>query len=420
MIGSRREDQEARTADLDSSATNNKSTQATVGKSSVWKQLFASLAHGSSALRIAFRNLSTKDTIPYCASFPVRSGFSLPTKFSLSTYPGLLFCYLTRTAADEKLVTYWIDEEHFRAYSSAIQLLCSSESPILTGAVVDVRSHRTLSLRSKILAIAAAIAASFGALSAIRDYYGELFSSPDVAITYSEPGVLNSIESGSIPVSLNVTNEVRYSSKIEWSEAVMRPSSPQTGATLRVDPDILRAATIPNLAPGASTTIKIYITAPQLPESQRLPKTYILSIKARAKAGVWWFSKVVPAADKELRVWPETLGKPVTTEVSVNSTHSCRFGITLYLAKSSMGLHAEITAIGTPKQLRYIWVQPMQPEQSKPITSPDLRVMKFKFTTPPLEQFKEYNCKIYLELLQPSSEAVCSELSKSLDVSFEE
>ncbi len=388
------------------------------GQAPIAQRLRTTLTRWISALGSVFRTLGNKDTIPYCALFPVSIGFSLSPQFSVSNYAGLLFCHIIRSGpTGGQLLTYWVDELHFRAHGDTLQSQLSIAGPFLTGPAVDLRPSKAWWKRYPVGTTILAIAALLGALSGILYTVLLFVSSPDVVISYFEPGILNTLENRPLVIPVSVTSEIRFSPvKVALLRPSLRSHSPEATELLNIDPATFEAATIPNLGPGQSVPIKIYAIAPQLPTGQVSPKSYTLAVEATAKAGIFRFSKLAKTGDRELRVWTATL-KPVITRVNSLASNTCQVDATLYLPKQyPQGLQSEITVTGSPVQITDLNIAPTKDHKTD--IDDKRTTAKITFSTPPLEQFQEYHYTVYLELSEATTEALCRDLSNRMEAKF--
>ncbi len=210
------------------------------------------------------------DTLPYLAIFGVTKGFSLPESFSQTKYSGLLCCHVTRSSCESKLLTYWRDREYFDASTDSVQQQLSLNVPETTGYVTDVRRPtENLWKRLKLGTMLLSLAAIFGALSALQDYFGRIFASPEVVLAQADTGKLEVVEGLPFGVTFNVVSEVRSApSKVALSATIQS----QTGtvvSNLAVAPSV-----IANLGAGQSAAIKITGIAPNHSRASGAPDVY--------------------------------------------------------------------------------------------------------------------------------------------------
>jgi hypothetical protein len=120
--------------------------------------------------RVANRALTDdENTIPYCSVFKGDVGFSFPTDFSIQDYQGLLFCYVSKDNRDAKIVADWRSENHYRVSADRFKRDLKWIDTEWAGAVVEVQRRREPFWKRNVTASILAIAALFGAISAIRD-----------------------------------------------------------------------------------------------------------------------------------------------------------------------------------------------------------------------------------------------------------
>lgn len=354
--------------------------------------------------------------IPCACVFSLPSGFAYPDQFSISKYAGLVFCHVVRAANGDTLILYWSDETHLRLYLDALaQDLNIKEKPQAVGPVIELRPRSSWWKRYSLAGKIVAVAALFGAFSAIQSYIAVWVSVPRASISYSETGRLDAVEGGYIVVPVAVTSEVRFAPlQVTFDPPKIQSRSGNALQTLKVD----AASLPPNLNPGQSIQVKIYGTAPKLDSGQTSPVDYDISVSAIVKAGILRSSNHADAGKRELRVWPATLRKRAIA-FSKRYRNTCQFEDTLYLSRPyRAGLQGEIVAAGSPGEVSDL--NTTAPDNS---TTHDARqtVVKVTFKTPPFgTAFQEYNYQVFLDLSAPPSDETCLAWARKLDTSFKE
>jgi hypothetical protein len=386
------------------------------GKIALSTQLFTWVKRRVSAIGSAVRTLTrSNDVIPYSAIFTVPRHFSYPSQFSASDYPGLLFCHFVRGTGDEKVVTYWTDENHFKMSGGSFQSHMGLNDPDLAGFAVDLRPRIGLWKRYSLGEKIVGIAALFGAFSVIQNYLAVWISAPYVAMSYSEIGMLDVVEGGPIVVPINVLSEVLFApEKVTFGTPTLRSQS--TGATLTLNVD---APSLPNLSPAQSVQVKIIGTAPLLKKDRTSPEIYDLYITASAKAGIFRFPSAVSSGRRELRIWP-TQARQSLTRIALLGSNTCELDGILYLSKPyPQGFRAEITSSSSTGDIADMNVAALTASDLTKSTAADRSTTKVEFRTPPFEKFEQYTYKVYLELFKPTTNQGCASWSSKVDVRFE-
>jgi|SRR5580692_574785 hypothetical protein len=364
--------------------------------------------------------------VPYSSVYECAKGFLFQPAFSVSDFPGLLFCHIVKDSLADKVVTYWIDRDHFEAYGEAFRQRTSLSGLVdLAGAVIGTKYRQTpwwkfwealdhYSAKEWILAIFAVMGAFLG----IRDYLAVLIATPDVAISYPDNGRLDVVEGAQFAVPVTVESEVRFAPvEIEFTSAVIQASAGQ------VHPLSLDQSVLPNLGSGQSQSIKVTGGAPTHIQGARSPDVYSFSIGANAKAGILRRQKHVDGPRREVWVWPSnTVWPPPAVSQAVNKM--CELDGVVYVSKPHpRGLLAGFSVAAPRDEITQISVTAAYnstPTLFRADTGATT-TQKLEFQTPPFDKFfQEYRYKIFLYSSGAVTSASCANLSKGLDVTMEE
>jgi hypothetical protein len=125
------------------------------------------------------------------------------------------------------------------------------------------RYHRTLRLRSFWDFFSATLRkrvvgrpASFGALSALRDYFAVLLASSEATLAYFDLGCLDCVEGGQITVPVTVLSEVRFAPvRIEFDQPIIESSATNQKQALAIDVTGADEITALNVGATGSTGI---------------------------------------------------------------------------------------------------------------------------------------------------------------------
>jgi hypothetical protein len=357
-----------------------------------------------------------ENTIPYCSVFSDGPRFSFPPDFSVSNYRGLLFCHVLKDNQDIKVIACWKGEGHFRACEARFRGDLGLKSS-WAGTVIDVQKPtdsfwKRQSLTTKILTIAAL----FGALSVIRDYYFVLFGVPYVGLSYSEDKKAEEvIEGGPISVPLTALSEIRFApTKVIFDSVWLQPKSHGAEQKLRFDNVVFA-----NLAPGQSASLKILGVAPEHSKTQQTPDIYEIHVAAMAKAGILWPRRSVSPPRRELRVWATKLGNsPLRLSRVVGST-VCVLDGTIFPSRTyPRGVAAEIVYPGAPSEIASMYSS-IKDSKFVDVGTGPTRVMKGEFNTPALSQFEEFHYQVYLYLSKPVASRQCQNWPDGFQVTVE-
>lgn len=361
--------------------------------------------------------LGEDQSIPHLSVFTASTGFSFPKDFSVSDYSGLLFCHVSKDGPDEKLVAYWIDEQHFAAHADIFKSKLSLHGPDLAGVIIEVhRSRPRFWSRYKLGTWILALAAFVGALSALRDYSAVLLAAPDVVLTQPDAGRLDIVEGTGFATSVSASSEVRTTpSKVSFVSAKVRARTGGSVFQLRIEPDVMR------LPAGQTITVKMFGTAPEHSKGQGAPDVYDLEVNAQADTGI--FRRVRPIyTSRELWVWAtkDRIGM-ARWQASNSASQQCKLVGTLYSAAARpQGIPVEILLSSKLGVVTAVYVWAPSASVGSPLTVNDegFTTRKFEFQTGPLEGFSQYQLQVTLQMSEPVTSEVCAKQAGEVKVSF--
>jgi hypothetical protein len=349
-----------------------------------------------------FAGLSgTDEDLLYECSFVLDPRSPAP-EIQFEDYPGLVqYHVLEKGSARDRLVCYWLDENHFRAHAHRLQHHAGLSQPAHDGTLIRICiKPKEFWQRYSIQGIILAIAALFGALSAIRNYFAEIFVGPEITVAYTDASALDVVEDAQIVVPMSIINQVRFipvSVRLQKAEAVAK-SDLNSVQKLQCDVPALV------LAPSQPTTFKLQGIAPKLSgANQGLPETYNLTVVVGAKAGIipgwiWGWIPFKPLS-RQIKVWPAhaVLDRPHIVRVQNNS---CQVQGTLYPGKPyQQGMQAEFTAFSPHGDLVHLeaWAGGTSDPQNHTAPGLPLDTFKASFKTAPLDKFQPYKYTLVLQ-----------------------
>lgn len=354
--------------------------------------------------------------IPHFSVFSAREGFSFPKDFSVSDFKGLLFCHVSKEGTSEKVIAYWVDEQHYKAHSDIFKRKLSIYGPDLAGATIETRRpHDPFWRRYKVGTWILAMAALLGALSALRDYSAVLFAAPDVVLTQPDSGRLDIVEGTAFAASVSASSEVRITpSKVSFASALVKPRIQGSAFGLRIEPDVVR------LPAGQTITVRMFGTAPEHSKGQGAPDVYDLEIKADAITGIFRHRPI--HTTRELWVWTakDRIGM-ARWQASTSGKQECKLVGTLYSAAARpQGIPVEIRLSNKLGEVTAVYVWAPSAPIGPPLTVNDegITTRKFEFQTAPLEGFSQYQLQVMLQMSEPVTSEVCSRQAGNVKVSF--
>jgi len=250
----------------------------------------------------------------YVTSYELARDFNVRADFSLKNTPGLLRCELTRSANASRLDLSWatkVDADKEEPNLASYLGVCVPPTNLSAVAYEESRGRGFVPQFGDISKWIVALAALFGALTVIRDYFADLFLPPDVHIALRAGTPRDYPFGGHISLPLVVRNQGRLG----------LPSLDLTGAKIAKDGKTLMTltfdpGTVPLLESGKPAT-DVSISGEVPVPTQSGPNTYVLQITSDAKLGLFW-PKRHPTYMTELKLWPEqsTEGKFIKTSDS--------------------------------------------------------------------------------------------------------
>jgi hypothetical protein len=365
------------------------------------------------------------EPVAHSAVFPVASGFSFPTAFTVKEFPGLLFCHIVRVSSGDRVVTCWRDEPHFRAYFGVFQTKAGvPAAPDFDGPSIDIKYRETpwwklwaklgeYSPKEWIIGLLAIV----GAVLGLRDYFAVFFASPEISMSYTDDAHTSVVEGAQFVVPLTVRSEVRFvPSYVSFvRHQLQSPSSPARPLTVS-------RIILPNLAAGVSETVNLSGIAPGFSRKQSAPDVYHISARAQGKAGLARSKMPFDSPDHDLWVWPSTplVSPPKEAEAA---GQICRFSGKAYISKPEpQGLQAEFIAQGPVAELDHMNVTAAtnSTQQSFEAHTPSTRTLKVEFRTPPFEKFEEYHYDILLYSAGTVTKTSCEKLISGIEVTLDE
>jgi hypothetical protein len=239
----------------------------------------------------------------YVTCYRAESDFHFPKGFDLSQHD-LLLCESIRKEKHTIVFLHWTSEDRAKAHEPIVQKVLGISHAQPIGPVVQVLTPKMPKWTEnpvKVGKVLISLAAIFGAMSAIRDHFSELFSRPDVVVFASNSATRNYHLGDSLDIPLVVRNEARLGqANVRLKSASLRPLN-AAGASRALQFDI---SDVPLLQAGQNVDVHVSGLAPAKAENEVEPVKFALEIGAEAKEG--W---LVPARSVIYRpyivsVWP--------------------------------------------------------------------------------------------------------------------
>jgi len=355
-----------------------------------------------------FFDFFDSDRIPFYARFPVPAAFTFPADFSISNYPGLAVCHLLPGSPDRCLVSYWRDEPSYRAYETPFCTALALPPPEESGVVTGIKREKDVWWKPKSLsAVVLAVAATFGGLTALRDYFAVLFAFPDVTLTYGDASHVDAVEGDQVAIPVTALSGVRFTQETVRFDAPALQPNPGN-----MKPWTFDAITIPALTAATPQKVTVMGTAPPHSGKQGEPDIYHLNLSSTANAGVLtgiFLKGRATAPDKELWIWST---KPGLSRPKTGRTYgtSCEFLGDLDSPRAyPQGLSIEVVVVARRGEISALNASAQGGISVTEEISADGTAFAAGVRWPALEKFHTYQYRIFLEGAKPADKSSCEQ-----------
>lgn len=355
--------------------------------------------------RVNIQSISYADGAPYFSIFDVKSDFSFPVEFKVTDYPGLTLCHVTTATSRPRLVAYWRTESAFRAYEAAFSRNLALQTPESSGFAVDIRQPKVVWWKPKSLsAIVLAVAATFGGLSALRDYFAALFALPEVTLSYSDANRIDSVEGEQVSAKLTAVSGVRFVPESVLFDTV-RVQTP-TGQAIQMQ---MEPPALPNLIAGQPQVMIMTGTAPAHSGKQGEPDVYQLNVFAKARAGMitgLFGGQRSSVPGKAIWIWSN---KPGLQQLKLgrHAGGSCEFLGELYSPRAYATLNLEVKSESNPGEVVSLNATTEGGMSSTPEASANRTVFIAAVELHSLEKFRLYPYRVFLDLAKQVDTGSC-------------
>jgi hypothetical protein len=354
----------------------------------------------------------------YVTSYEAPQDFTFPEEFDLPSHD-LLFTESIRSQQQTLVFLYWVSEERARAQEPVVEKALGINNAKVVGQVVQVLAPKMPKWTENPIKWGkwvVSAAALFGAMTVVRDNFTELFGSPDVVIFASNSAAADFHAGDQLDIPLVVRNQSRLGqADVHLESARLTPLDPTaTSSTLQFN-----ISEVPQLQAGQNAEVHMTGTSPFLHNSQ--PQKFRLDVSARAKEGLFWFTRNADYHAFTVTSWPDR-----STEIRLEriSPAIARVQITLRSGVPvGAGLRGQLTfSSAVPPEEDGIVLMEKQGVTSMggPIvaTGPTGSIAKVQFQTGPLQSFRRYSYAVSISFGRSLTEAEWNSLRSSLEVTF--
>ena len=329
--------------------------------------------------------------------------------FRVRDFPGLVAAHVVRRNDSSLVVLIWKNAGYAGTKGPDVQERLHLGAVYWEGAIADTAVLKPpLLKRFSVTKAIIGIAAVFGALTAIRDYYAELFVSPRVQMTISSAEPVDYASGTQVRIPFRVLNLGRYGpAHVELQGATLRPLSGGAETPLTLD----RSA-IPQLIPGSNEEAMILGTAPSLP-GPSVPVPYELTVIGEASVGMFVPDEDIHAS-RTVNLWADIGWRSKLTP----GTSIGRLLVVLYPGRDQKdGLKGSIT-VRSPVRLDRANLKIDNAEESDTTCTSARTDCKVDFTTGPLVALKEQSYSLTIPAEGRLKPEQWAELGRNTEVFF--
>jgi len=351
----------------------------------------------------------------FIRSYDAPPNFTFPEKFDLSDN-SLLLSESIRTGSSITVLLYWTSEERMRALEPSVLKILGIGNPGTLGQLVQIRTPsmpKWTENPAKLGKVLIGLAALFGAMSAIRDYFSEWFVAPDVVIFTGNTATHNFHAGDPIDLPLVVRNEAQLGhADVHMKSAQLIPG--EGGEAVKLGFDI---SELPQLQAGQQNT-DVHIRGSAPGNRTPLRQDFSLTVDGDTKEGFFRRTRKARTPAFAVEVWPDH-GYHVDVNKRSDSIALIHIDIWPGLAsKSGLHWHFEFTS--------EVPLETIVPQSGAVLEGSPVRAVsssktsgKVSLLTGELEAFHPYAYEVSLVFQRPLTEAEWGYLRSSIKVRFQ-
>jgi hypothetical protein len=355
----------------------------------------------------------------YVTCYRAGPDFQFPKGFDLFSHH-LLLCESVRKEKQTIVFLHWTSEDRAKAHAPIVQKLLGISYAQPIGPVVQVLTPKMPKWTEnpvKVGKVLISLAALFGALSAIRDHFSELFSRPNVVVFASNSAIRNYHLGDSLDIPFTVRNEARLGqANVRLKSANLKPLN-AAGAPRTLQFDI---SDVPQLQAGQNVDVHVSGLVPANVENEAEPEKFAVEIGAEAKEG--WLVPARPVTYRPyiVSVWPDRFW---TARLVPMGSTAAQVQIELWSGASyPNGIIGELTfASAANPEPAGIVIMPRSILHRAPITVVDAAGSRTKveIQTETLQPFQKYSYSVSVAFQRKMTASEWDSLRSSMKVIFE-
>jgi hypothetical protein len=240
---------------------------------------------------------------PFVSTYSCDQSFCFPEGFSAKKYRGLLLCAVVQGGESATIHACWKNRDSLETDEPAFKAELHLEGARSRGPVAQLATLRSPWWKRHSISLGKAVlglAALFGALSAIRDYFADLFVPPYISAYVQETASVDYPEGSRLVIPIKILNHGRFGRAIVALRGATLRSKVGPANSIPLELDTHDA----QLPPGQIVEAHVLGTAPTL-QRRDGPQDYELDVPMSASAGYFAGSRSVAFQKRTFKIWSD-------------------------------------------------------------------------------------------------------------------
>ena len=168
------------------------------------------------AVSSVVQRLTATPTVPFCVAYTAGATFISPPASEMKRRQGLIAWHVVQTSADNQIISYWQDEQHFQTNRADFERkLGLNPHYIFQGQVGELRQAGSTwwpsSFKEAVIALAAVVGAVTVIWNATDVIWGTISANPSAEISFPATSV-DLLDGETAQVSASITNATEFHS----------------------------------------------------------------------------------------------------------------------------------------------------------------------------------------------------------------